>query len=363
MSKNNNTIKINGKRYDAKTGDLLDSSSPMTAKTKIKPAAESARPGPKASKPVLRDAARQPVKRSSSRAPAPSRTLMRQAVKKPGTSLKRRHKAQGDTDALALRRLSEVIVKPSALSLDEQRLQHAKQIPRSRLISRFPSVTSDAFSPAPQTAKPVRQTDTARGHDGSRPAAGQPDRSIKRPKTTADMLDRALERATSHLEPPVSHIKSRRHDRLKRNTGIGAAIGLSVLLLGVIVTQNTGNVRLQMASAKAGFNVSLPNYHPAGYDLGQLNYSQGVAAAQFNSNSNGGHYTITQKSSSWDSSALRDNFITPSYDQYKTASADGLTIYIYADNDATWVNGGIWYVIQSNGSLNNRQLVSLATSL
>jgi len=60
---------------------------------------------------------------------------------------------------------------------------------------------------------------------------------------------------------------------------------------------------------------------------------------------------------------LLSNFITPSYPQHQTVQASGLTIYLYNDHSATWVNGGIWYVVQSDGSLNDRQLIDLATSL
>lgn len=364
MRKNNNTIEINGKLYDASTGALLNSPDPKPDKTEARPPAHHEQPVKRTPKPTLSDITRKPAKLASSHAPTPSRTLMRQAVKKPGSSLKRQHKAQGDTDALALRQLRKVIVKPSISRLDEQRLRHAEQIPKSSMISRFPSITSDAFSSEPSPAKsaaaaPVAKANLAPGRD----LPPRPVQPAKKPRTTADILERAIEQATSHLEPPPPRQKYRRHDRLKRNTGIGASIGLSVLVLGVIVAQNLNSVRLQMASSKAGFNVSLPNYHPAGYGLGQLNYSQGVAAAQFRSSSDNSQYTITQKSSSWDSSALLDNFVSPSYAQYQTISAKGLTIYIYGAKNATWVNGGVWYVIQSNGSLSDRQLIDLATSL
>ncbi|HZL08336.1 MAG TPA: hypothetical protein VFC50_04035 [Candidatus Dormibacteraeota bacterium] len=365
MRKNNNTIEINGKLYDASTGALLNSPTPKPNKAEAQPPTRHEQPAPRTSKPALSNVSRKPAKRSSSHAPSSSRTLMRQAVKKPGSSLKRQHKAQGDTDALALRQLRKVIVKPSISRLDEQRLRHAEQIPKSRMISRFPSITSDAFSNGPSPAKSVAAASAAKANLApGRDLPARPAQPAKKPRTTADILERAVEQATSHLEPPPPRQKyRRRHDRLKRNTGIGASIGLSVLVLGIIVAQNLSSVRLQMASSKAGFNVSLPNYHPAGYDLGQLNYSQGVAAAQFRSSSDSNQYTITQKSSSWDSSALLDNFVSPSYAQYQTISAKGLTIYIYGTKNATWVNGGVWYVIQSNGLLSDRQLVDLATSV
>jgi hypothetical protein len=348
MRKNSNIIKINGKAYDATTGGLLNSSDAV----KTSPKQISVRQAPaKTSKPVAHDVIRHPAKQPNPHQPKPSRTLMRQAVKKPAAALKRHHKAQGHTDTLASRPLGKVVVKPSLNRLDEERLRHAKEIPRSRLISRFPKLTSTAFSPSPPPVKkPEPQPATV--------ASPAP----KKPTTTAELLDRAIEQATSHLEPPQPPKKSRRK-HLKRNASIGAAMGLSVLALGVIFSQNISTVRLQMASSKAGFNVSMPGYKPAGYGLGQLNYNEGVAAVQFHSNSDDRHYTITQKRSPWDSQALHDNFVAPSYAQYQTATAAGLTIYLYGNHNATWVNNGIWYVIQSDGSLNSQQLVDLATSI
>ena len=86
-------------------------------------------------------------------------------------------------------------------------------------------------------------------------------------------------------------------------------------------------------------------------------------AAQFHSNSDGRGYTITQKRSSLDSGSLRDGFVAPTDAHYQEAEAGGLTIYLYGNRNATWVNGGIWYVVQANGSFSDRQLIELATSL
>lgn len=143
---------------------------------------------------------------------------------------------------------------------------------------------------------------------------------------------------------------------------MGAAVGLSVLLLGVIVVQNQDGVRLQMASAKAGFDVSLPDYRPAGYALGQIDYSQGAAAERFRG-PNGSHYTITQEKSDWDSQALLKNFVVADYGSYQTVAAGGRTIFLYGGHNATWVYGGVWYIIQADGSVSNQQLIDLAASL
>lgn len=356
MRKTNNTIEINGQRYDATTGKALakgnSGSPPATAVTD-----RHHRP---ATKPALHDAARRPARHRQPHSPDTSHTLMRQAVKKPAPDRKHHLKAHDHTDMLIKEpTLSAVMPKSSVQQLDEQRLQHAKHITKSRLISHFSGAAVRAADPAsapfsvPRSAVP--QT-APRSPAPTRPTGTRQ----KRSRTTSELLEHAVRQATSHKTAPPAEP---RHSHTKRNLSIGSAMVLTGLVLGVIVMQNLSDVRLQVASAKAGFSASLPGYQPAGYSLGQLNYSNGVVAAQFHSNSDDRHYSLTQQRSSWDSPTLRDSFVAPRDPGYQTVMAGGRTIYLYNQNNATWVNGGIWYVIQSDGSLNDRQIIDLAGSL
>jgi len=355
VRKNNNIIEINGKLYDVTTGAALADSTSSQAATK--PIAADRISSPTAVKPLTRDVTRQAAKHSSSHSPKPARTLMRQAVKKPGPSLKRRFKAQGLIDELDRQSLNSVAINNTAQRLDAKRLQHAEQVAKSQLVNHFsPATTSNANQQA--AWQPPVTTHSPQTADGNHPAkAIQPAKTLK---TTADMLEHAVQQATSYREMPPGRS---RHHRAKRRAGIGAAAVLSVALLAVAVTQNLSNVRLQIASARAGFSAGLPGYQPAGYSLGQLNYSNGVVDAQFHTSSGDGLYTITQKQSSWDTLTLRDNFVAPVDPNYQTAKAGSRIIYLYGNNNATWVSGGILYIIQANGSLSNNQLVELASSL
>jgi hypothetical protein len=362
VRKNNNIIEINGQRYDATTGAVLTHSSSNNTKTHpvLIDGADV-----QVTKPAARAVTRQPVKHLPPHKPTPSRALMRQAVKKPGPSSKRRFKAQAHVDAPAKQPLSSVLINDSAKRLDEERLKHAIQVTKSHLVSHFspPSITNTGHSPATESSKPNTAASPIRTASNGRPAlakARQATSPGQRPKSTAELLERAVQQATSYQDLPPARTN---HSRAKRNAGIGATVVLSVLLLSVVVTQNLSNVRLQMASAKAGFSASLPDYRPAGYSLGQLDYSDGVVAAGFHSNSDDRRYTITQKRSSWDSTTLRDSFVAPADAHYQTVEAAGRTIYLYGEHNATWLNGGIWYVIQANGSLSDHQLIELATSL
>lgn len=196
MRKNNNIIEINGQRYDAKTGAVLSQASPGQASAKPTAAAHH----PQAAAPAV---ARRSSKQHSPHQPAAAHTLMRQAVKKPQASLKRQVKAQGQIDALAERPLARLTTKKSIGQLDAERLRHAKQIHRSRLISHFPAFTAGDVIKVRTALAPTEAINQA-----SIPAK-QPATHARRPKTTAELLDQAVQRATSHLEPPPKPARRR----------------------------------------------------------------------------------------------------------------------------------------------------------
>lgn len=340
VRKNNNIIEINGKRYDANTGSLLDA-----------PAASESNPKP--TKPHSIDGVHRPartVARSAAHHPESSKTLMRHAVKKPKATNK------SNKAVTAKRTTAEIVISKSVKQLDPKRLQHAKQVHQSKLISRF-----GATVPTNPQMNTYDQLAVSKVNHARKNAAASHHQPHHKTQTTAELLEKALQNATSHEQPAIKNPKL---NRAKRGVGIGAAIVLAVTTLGLVTAQNLPNARLQMASAKAGFDASLPTYKPAGYSLGKLNYSEGVVATQFKSNSNDDRgYTITQKKTSWDSAALRDVFVKTTDANYEVIESAGRTIYIYGKHNATWVNSGVWYQIQSNGSLSNRQLVDLASSL
>jgi hypothetical protein len=293
--------------------------------------------------------------------PQPAQTLMRRAVKKPGPSLKRRVTAQSALATTAGQPKAAVLAKLSVAELDAKRLQHAQQVAKSRLISRFGGIGSSA---AP-TVTPLAPTPNP--HPTTKQAAAAPSVTIshvatppKRPRTTADMLEKALQQATSHQQPPP---KRRRLGAAKRITSISAAVLAVLVLAGFVALQNLPGLRLRMASDKAGFTASLPDYQPGGYHLSHLSYSPGVVALQFQTKSSSRAYNITEKTSSWDSNTLRDMFVASASPQYQTVQSGGRTLYFLSQQQVTWVNSGIWYQVQGNSSLDNQQLVQLATSM
>jgi len=84
---------------------------------------------------------------------------------------------------------------------------------------------------------------------------------------------------------------------------------------------------------------------------------------KFASNSGPQNFTVTQSKTSWDSSAVLDNYIKEKAgDNYITYDEHGLTIYTYGSN-AAWVNGGVLYTITGDAPLSGDQIRHIATSM
>ncbi|MGH7237686.1 MAG: hypothetical protein ACREGF_04075, partial [Candidatus Saccharimonadales bacterium] len=75
------------------------------------------------------------------------------------------------------------------------------------------------------------------------------------------------------------------------------------------------------------------------------------------------HFSLVQKNSTWDSAGLKQNFVSGVNSAVQTARADGLTVYLFANGNATWVNNNVWYQITGNALLSHKQLLNIATSL
>jgi hypothetical protein len=194
VKKNNNIIIINGRHYDSKTGESLSR--------------------PEQSAAVRHEAARRkPAGHVPAHPPKPSQTLMRQVVKKPSDSLKRRIKVQGHLDSSAERASSKIIARPSARQPGTQRLQHpATKRNKGRLISHF---SPDLFVVESHTPS-VTYGSVAVKRTAAKPAP------TRKPRTTAELLDYAVQHADAPRQPLAPERKHRRK-LFKRSTHQAAA--------------------------------------------------------------------------------------------------------------------------------------------
>jgi hypothetical protein len=392
VGKKGTIIELNGKRYNALTGELLSNVSTTNVAAKpraygaghqsapsgkfvdgfIKPAhvATKAQSTPKT--PVHVAAAAQPTVKPSMdihrpagvkiahHAPKKSQTLMRSAVAKPEPSVRRKTKVTSHTHALVAQPEIKIVKKLAHPKVDPRRAQRSALVSQSELIHRFSntelSVPKPAL-PAPAAVKPVYAS-TPVAHAVATPLAGA---------SSMDVFERALQRANSHLELPVDNrqkrVKRRKSGVSKRVFGASVSALAVVLLAGFIAFQNQANLTIHYASNKAGFAANLPAYKPAGYSVGKFTYSPGQVGVTYANNASGQSFSMVQKQSSWDSQALRDDYVATQSQSYKTIESAGRTIYTYGNNSATWVNGGVWYQVDTAGSLTTEEIVNLATSM
>ncbi len=177
----------------------------------------------------------------------------------------------------------------------------------------------------------------------------------------AEAIQESLDAAPSHS---ANHQQVRKTKRYPRVLSVASA-SLALLLLGGYFTYlNMPSLSVRVAAAQAGVNASFPSYHPDGYSLnGPVAYTQGQVTMKFASNSGPQNFTVSQSKTSWDSSAVLENYIKDKAgDNYITYDEHGLTIYTYGGN-AAWVNAGVLYTIHGDAPLSGDQIRHIATSM
>ena len=171
----------------------------------------------------------------------------------------------------------------------------------------------------------------------------------------------AMQKAPSHS---AGNKQLKKTGGRSRFFGIASA-SLALLLLGGYFTYlNMPSLSVRVAAAQAGVNATYPEYRPDGYSLhGPVAYDQGQVSMKFAANGGPQNFSITQTKSSWDSSALEENYVSEaSNGGYVPYVEHGIKIYVF-DNNAAWVNGGVLYKITGDAPLSNDQIRRIATSM
>jgi hypothetical protein len=220
--------------------------------------------------------------------------------------------------------------------------------PQTKVISDIGPMTH------PVVAKAHQRLQTAAAPVKSAP---KPSQIIKQ-----EAIAKALDTAPSHA---ANNKQSKKHGKKYSHVMSIVSASLALLLLGGYFTYlNMPSLSVRVAAAQAGVNASYPEYHPDGYSLhGPVAYTQGEVSMKFASNTGSQNFTVSQSKSSWDSSALLDNYVKKqSNGNEVTNIVHGITIYTYNDN-AAWVNGGVLYKITGNAPLSSDQILHIASSM
>lgn len=355
---NQHVIELNGKRYDALTGKMIEAN-PAAAS----PKKEAANTNKVASIDGFRRSKKTPVnslKRQTNQATAhpteKSKTLMRKTVAKPKP-----------VKAATSQVTPTKSITSSKPVMNKQRLEHAKVVPKSAAISRFSATrgTTDSVvakksaassQSTKQVAKPARHTvSTSTANVSSKSNLGTIDKAL----TDAAAVDSAplkKDKRTARL--------ARRLHLTPRQVSVGGFAIALVLVVGFFVYQNSTNIGMRIASSRAGINGNLPSYQPAGFGVaGGIAYSPGQITIPYKSTTDNRNFKIMQNVSEWNSQALMDNYVAVNHPNNQTIQDRGKTIYVYDGSNATWVDGGIWYRIEGDSQLNSDQLLNIAASL
>ncbi|HEY8886637.1 MAG TPA: DUF4367 domain-containing protein [Candidatus Microsaccharimonas sp.] len=314
----NKTVEINGRLYDAVTGLPVDKSS----KTKEKPVS------PAVVKKRAAEVAAQTIHTQTQR----SQTLHRRAARKVIPAVVKRPKAGQHMDITRNSKVAKFAPHPVAVAIK-------KQASTPDIAPKAHPLVARAHA---RIAKPIFSAPVA--------------------KSAKQIKDEAISKAIA--TPTVKPVKTKRGFRWSRRFTIVTAI-FAVLIIGAYLTYvNIPSISVGFAASQAGIDATYPQYKPDGYHLSQpVTYSDGTVTLQFKSNSDDSQYSVIQTRSSWDSSAVLTNIVKKAAgDNYITTQESGLTIYSY-NNNATWVNGGILYTIESNAPLSGEQIRHIATSL
>ena len=246
------------------------------------------------------------------------------------------------------------------------------RVTRSPHIQKFAKDEPAAASPTPRTMNDVAPTKhplqhKAAAHVATKKAAhsqAQHSAVAPTPQPAHEIKRQAVEKALVNAQPAKKEKKQsfvKRHPRLVSISSASLAIAL---LGGYLTYLNLPNISVRVAAAQAGIAASYPSYQPSGYSLrGPVAYSNGQVSMNFGANVGPQDFTVNQTKSSWDSSALLENYVeAKSAGDYQTLTDGGLTIYAY-DSGAAWVNGGVLHTINGSAPLSPDQIRRIATSM
>lgn len=373
-----NILHINGKNYDTRNGQIITDIVPfdrLSPPVKIDKTPKSNRLNDqppanlnpaKIHKPPFKDGQaisemlvpglpkpRSPAQSIISHQPERGQTLMRRGVAKPTPQTSSVRRINTPAGSLPSRRLPTLPANKNIS--DKLRLERAKKITQNSQVKHFdlntysinyPKTTSQiSLRPA---AKPALKTNSSKVTQ------------MASASKLENLLASGLARADSHLEsPPKIAKRGRRRSRKLAATIAGLAV---LLIVGIYGYRNLPDLNVHIAASRSGVNAELPGYTPSGFALaGVIKYNPGTV--QVNYYFGNQHFSLVQKNSNWDSASLKQNFVSGVNSAVQTARADGLTVYLFANGNATWVNNNVWYQISGNALLSHKQLLNIATSL
>ena len=151
-----------------------------------------------------------------------------------------------------------------------------------------------------------------------------------------------------------------------RKKFISFSMGFAVTIFGVgyLTYINLPDIASRITAFQSGMAVETPAYVANGYSPKGLAYFDGKNV-NFEYKKGDSNYKVQQSQSGWDSSALLQNYVTKKWSEdYSTTYSNGLTIYSNRRGESVWVNNGKLYKIEVSGNkISDEEIRKIATSL
>lgn len=187
-------------------------------------------------------------------------------------------------------------------------------------------------------------------------------------KTASELKEAAIKKALTDIaknqpEEPKALKTKPKFGFWRIVLALGCATA-SIFAIIYLVNINMPDFSLRVAAMQTGIEAKYPGYTPSGYSLEGITSESGKVTISFKNSSENKKFSIGEEKSSWDSTALLNNYVKPEMgNDYTIVREQGLTIYVTKAN-AAWVNGGVVYKLAfDDDSLTKNQIRSLATSL
>lgn len=335
MTKNRTVVEINGRQYDANTGKIV-MESPSQAK--------------------LIDGFQAPISAPVA-TPRTRKVNSSSELHQKPQKTKKLHPSAAKTIAVPKKvgSTSAGIKKPAVADTTESKIpnesqaraERSKTHKRSNLVTRFKKSESvdEPIQAQPEPDMPAVERPLPKPEVERPSAAPQPEPEVAGEEKQPGVLKRLRARRPKLIPATMTAL-------------------LVFSAVGYIAYRNIPNMALRVAAQRAGFNASLPGYSPSGFSFaGPVAYSEGIVELEYKSNSDDRTYQLIQRESPWDSESLLDNFVANTGNDYLTFQERGLTVYIYDTSNATWVDGGVWYIVEGQSLLSSEQLLKIAGSL
>lgn len=383
-----NVIEINGRKYDAQSGKLLDDSkskapvikpTPTSNNNQVIDGVQRANNNPAHQEPARTVRQKTPITPKNT-TPNTSRRVVDGFRKKTqkSTTLSRKVVKNPHKQAPNIHAKSTPNTLTDAVTTNPDKTTFFKKVPEARLARAMSQKTSSVIS---KFSKDISAVKPVLNHNLKVKKPETPHKSVNsaytasvQPNLQKQVFQHNVSTQTTHRHEAVNVAKSESapvHKKVAHTvarkrymTGLVAACFAFLLLGGFIAYQKIPQVAVRVAARQAGFSAKVPTAIPSGFSFkSPIKTEKDSLTISYNSNTDSRNFMVTQKPTTWTSESLLSSFLVNSKRQYQTYYDKGLTVFVYDTSNATWVDKGIWYTIETDGSLSSEQILSIASSI